>query len=93
MGDQSAASYEHFFLFFRLLYLSTRFLSVMILESSVIHYILLANLFRSFFRPFLCAFLDDANAIMNKPCHVPRASRITTSGKFFMEIPIGVSKE
>ena len=30
--------------------------------------------------------------IVNKPCHVPHTSRITTWGTIFTEIPIGVSK-
>ena len=30
---------------------------------------------------------------VNKPCHVPHASQITTSGTIFTEIFLGVSKE
>ena len=53
------------------------------------------NLFPSFWRSVLavfCAFLDAVHAGYRayKPCHVPHASPITTSGTIFTEICFGV---
>ena len=53
MQHQSITSFEHLFFFFRPFYLSTRFLLVFILESSVIYQ--LANLFPNFCS-LLCSF-------------------------------------
>ena len=59
---QSIASFGHLFFFSRAFYLSTRFLSVAILESSVNYYILADQLVSEFLETISCAFLDAANA-------------------------------
>ena len=56
------------------------------------------NLFPSFWRSVLaasCAFFDAVHGGYRayKPCHVPHASRITTSGAIFTEICFGVPWE
>ena len=56
------------------------------------------DLFPRFWRSVLevsCIFLDTVHAgyRVYKPCHVPHASRIATSGTIFTEICFGVSKE
>ena len=54
-------------------------------------YILFPSFWRSVLAVF-CAFLDVVHGGYRayKPCHVPHASRITTSGTIFTEICFGV---
>ena len=79
--------------FFRLLYVSTRFLSVLTLESSAIHW--LTN-WQTCFRVsgcFLC-FFGCCGYWLPWISHVPHASsRITTWGTIFMERSFSVSNE
>ena len=84
-----------FFYLFRLFYLSTRFFSVLKVESSAsIHWLTgLTNLFLSFWLFPVHFWMLWMLVTMHKPCHVPHASQITTSRLNFTEICFGVSKE
>ena len=86
------------FFFFILFYLSTRFLSVLTLESSAIWSTsYLYNLFPSFWRLVLtvsCLFwMLWMLVTVHKMRNVPQASKITTTGTVFTEIFFDVSKE
>ena len=81
------------FLFLQPFYLSTGVLSFMILESSVIHYIQLANLFPSFWLFFVLFWMLRLLVAVNKLCNVPHGSRIKTLETIFTKIRFGGSKE
>ena len=68
------------FFFFRLFYLSTRFLSGLAIESSVIHWLTgLTNLFWSFSLFLVLFWMLWILVTVYKPCHEPHASRITST--------------
>ena len=76
------------FFFFRLFYLSTRFISVLTLKSSAIHWL---TCFRVSSGLFLVLFwMLWMLVTMHKLYHVPQ---ITTCGTIFMERHFSVSKE
>ena len=76
-------------------YLSTRFLSVLTIESSArtIWLTSLSNLFPSFWLFLVLFWMLWMLVTAPKPCHVPHLSRITTSRTIFLERPFRVSKE
>ena len=77
--------------FFRLFYLSTRFISVLTLKSSAIHWL---TCFRVSSGLFLVLFwMLWMLVTMHKLCHVPHTSRITSCWTIFMERHFSVSKE
>ena len=79
------------FFFFRLFYLSTRFISVLTLKSSAIHWL---TCFRVSSGLFLVLFgMVWMLVTVHKLCHVPHASRITACGTIFIERHFSVSKE
>ena len=75
---------------FRHFYLSTRFLFVLILGSSAIHWL---TWFLSFWLFLVLPWMLWMLVMLHKPCHVPHASRVTTWGTFFTERPFSLSKE
>ena len=80
-----------FFFFFRLFYLSTRFISVLTFTSFAIHWL---TCFRVSSGLFLVLFwMLWMLVTVHKLCHVPHASRITTCGTIFTERHFSVSKE
>ena len=79
------------FFFFRLFYSSTRFISVLTLKSSAIHWL---TCFRVSSGLFLVLFwMLWMLVTVHKLCHVPHASRITTCGTIFTERHFSVSME
>ena len=79
------------FLFLQTFYLSTRFISVLTLKSSAIHWL---TCFRVSSGLFLVLFwMLWMLVTVHKLCHVPHASRITTCGTIFTERHFNVSKE
>ena len=74
---------------FRHFYLSTRFLFVLIVGSSAIHWL---TWFPSFWLFLVLLWMLWMLVTLHKPCHVPHASQITT-WTLFMERPFSVSKE
>ena len=73
------------------IYLSTRFLCVLTIESSATQWLTgLTNLFSQFLAVF-CSFWMLVT--FHKLCHVPHASRITTRGTTFTERIFSASKE
>ena len=64
------------------------FLCASTLESSAIY-----QLSAQFWQVLLLSWMLSVLVTVHKPCHVSRASRITTSGTIFTEICFGVSKE
>ena len=80
--------------FFGLFYLTNRFLFVLTIESSAIHWLTgLINLFPSLWLFLVLLWMLWMLVTVHKPCHVPHASRITTSGTIFTERRFSVSKE
>ena len=75
-------------------YLSTRFLSVLTIESSAcIHWLTgLTNLFPSFWLFLVLFWMLWILVAVHKPCHVPHTSRITT-WTIYTERLFSVSKE
>ena len=71
--------------------LDSWFLFVLILESSVIYQ--LANLFPNFWLFLVLLWMQWMLVTVNKTCHVPHASQITTWRKILTEVFVGVSKE
>ena len=79
------------FFFFRLFYLSTRFISVLTLKSSAIHWL---TCFQVSSGKFLVLFwMIWMLVTMHKLCEVPHASWITACGTIFTERHSSVSKE
>ena len=92
MEHQSVASFEHLlFFFFRLFYLSTRFLFVLILEFPVIYQ--LANLFSNFWLFLVLFWMLWMLVTVNKRCHESHAPRIATWETIFTETFFVVLKE
>ena len=82
------------FFLLRLFCLSTRFLSVLTIESSAIHWLNgLTNLFPSFWQFLVHFWMLWMLVTVHKPCHVPYASRITTWEIILTERVFCVSKE
>ena len=84
------------FFFFRPFYLSSRFFSVLTIESPAsIHWLIgLTNLFASFWLFVSWAFwMLWMLVTVHNPCHVPHASRITTWRTIFKERLFSVPKE
>ena len=83
------------FFFFRLFYLSTRFLSVLTIESSAsIHWLTgLNNLLLSLWLFLVLFWMLWMLVTVHKPCHVPHASRITNWRTIFTERLLSGSKE
>ena len=86
------------FFFFRLFYLSTRFLSVLTTESSAsihasVHWLTsLTNLISSFWLFLVLFWMLWILVTVDKPCHVPHTPRKTTWRKIFTERLYSVSK-
>ena len=81
----------YLFFFFRHFYLSTRFISVLTLKLSVIHWLSCFRVLSGLFPvPFWKTWIL---VTVYKLCHVPHASRITTCGAIFTERHFSVSKE
>ena len=82
------------FFFFRLFYLSIRFLSTLMIQVSAIQWLIgLINLFPSLWLFLVPFWMVWKLVTVHKPSHVPHASRITTWGTIFMEIFYNLSKE
>ena len=74
----SFSSFEHLFCFLRLLYLSTRFLSLFLARESTLILNLLPS-FRLFFVHFRMSWmLVTVNKLRLMACHVPHAPRTTS---------------
>ena len=79
------------FFFFRLFYLSTRFLSVLTIAIDWLTG--LTNLFPSFWLFLVLFWMLWMLVTVHKPCHVPHASRMKTSRTIFTERLFSVSKQ
>ena len=80
------------FIVFELFYLSTRFFSVLTLESSAIHWVTSFRVSNCFFFFFFFRMLWTLGTV-RKLFHLPYASRITISESTFTERLFSVSKE
>ena len=96
MEQQSTSSSKSSLLFFlRFFYLSTRILSVLMIESSAsIHWLTsLTNFFPSFWLFLVLFWILWMLVTMDKPCHGPHTSRMTTWVTVFTRIRFSVSKK
>ena len=79
------------FFFFWLFYFPTRFISVLSLKSSAIHWLTCFGVSSGMFLVLFWMLWMLVN--VHKLCHVPHASRITTCGTIFMWRHFSVLKE
>ena len=83
------------FFFFKLFYLSARFLSVLTIESSAsTHWLTgLTNLFPSFWLSLVLFWILWMLVTVHKQCHVPQVSRVTIWRTIFKERLFSLSKK